>query len=75
MFGGPEVLEVASLRVFDRWGGLAYAATGLPPDGTKGWDGTVAGKPMNPGVYVFLATVVFLDGSEQRVSGEVVLVR
>ncbi len=75
VYGGPEVVEIASLKIFDRWGNMVYAAKRLPADGSRGWDGTFKGKPMMPGVFVYIAEVVFLNGESRRQSGEVTIVR
>lgn len=64
--------EAASLRVFDRWGGLLH--DGRPPDAR--WDGSAAGRPAPTGTYVYV--LVYRDtrdGSVRQVSGEVTLVR
>jgi gliding motility-associated-like protein len=78
-FSGPGVREIRSLRVFDRWGELVYQVTDLPPsenpDPATGWDGTFRGKLMNPGVYVYIAEVEFLDGEVLLYRGDVTLVR
>lgn len=75
IYGGPEVEQVEELLIFQRWGGLVYRHENLLPSGNAGWDGTRNGSPLNPGVYVYLARVRYLDGQKGRLSGEVVLVR
>ncbi|RMD68871.1 MAG: hypothetical protein D6818_11015 [Bacteroidetes bacterium] len=44
---GPFV-EVLELRVYDRWGDLLWRSNGQP------WDGTLNGKPLNPGPYAWV---------------------
>ncbi len=75
IYGGPEVAQVEELLIFQRWGGLVYRQENLSPSGNAGWDGTRNGSPLDPGVYVYLARVRYLDGREAWLSGEVVLVR
>jgi len=43
--------SITYFRVYNRWGQLMYAATQTE----KGWDGTLHGKPQDPGVYVWIA--------------------
>lgn len=75
IFGGPEVEEITQLLVFDRWGNLIYRAGPHLPATAHGWDGTRNGIPMPVGVYVWMAHVRYLDGTEARLSGEVLLAR
>lgn len=63
VFGGKEVTNIAVLQVYSRWGELVYEGRDFPPnDLSAGWDGAFRGKPVNPGVFTWLAQVEFLDG-------------
>ncbi|MBL0105553.1 MAG: gliding motility-associated C-terminal domain-containing protein [Bacteroidetes bacterium] len=59
------------LTIFDRWGEKMFEST----DPSQGWDGTYNNKDVNPGVYTFVATVIFTDGTSASKSGTVTLVR
>lgn len=73
---GPSVRLVKRHQVFDRWGGLVYEALdALPNDDSRAWDGTVRGKVAPPGVYVWFLELDLVDGSTERLSGEVTVVR
>jgi gliding motility-associated-like protein len=73
---GPEVREIKSFMIFDRWGNKVYENGPFPPnDPTYGWDGTIDGQPMNAAVFVFFAEVEFVDGWVEMVKGDVALVR
>jgi gliding motility-associated-like protein len=73
---GDIVEEIRTLQVFDRWGESVYVADNfLPNDPTFGWDGTLRGKDMNPGVYVYYLEVVYIDGYSEVIKGDVTLVR
>ncbi len=74
LYPGPQVSAVTSLRLFDRWGGLVadLSADSLPAIET-GWDGTMSGERMPAGIYVYLATVLLVDGRQQLIRGEVLL--
>jgi gliding motility-associated-like protein len=83
IFAGADVKEVLELKVFNRWGGLAYSSTGLgagnPPNtaskNSPGWDGTTGGKAADTGVYTYMARVLFDDGKDRLLKGSVVLLR
>jgi len=76
VFGGQGVVEVLSFRVYDRWGELLFEDSNFTTnDPSHGWDGTFRGRDMNPGVYVFAAEVMFLDGARIPYSGDLTLIR
>lgn len=69
-------VDVDELMVFDRWGDMVYRDTHVPLNNpAAGWDGTFRGKPMNPGVYVWVAKVRYLDDEVVLFSGDVTLVK
>ena len=76
-FGSPNVIsEIRDFNVFGRWEETVCQAIGFAPnDPTAGWDGMVNGQPMNPNVFVFSATVEFVDGRVETLKGNVMLVR
>ncbi|WP_157974544.1 gliding motility-associated C-terminal domain-containing protein [Lewinella sp. IMCC34183] len=70
----PNVQGIASLRIYDRWGGEVFTATDLAANASEsGWDGTRGGRAVPAGTYVYVAEVVFLDGVRQRYSGSLTL--
>ncbi len=76
IFGGPEVAEVTSFMVFDRWGSTLFEQRNFQPnDPTFGWDGTFKGKPLSSDVFVWTANVEFIDGVSVVYGGDVVIVR
>lgn len=70
---------LSEFQVFDRWGNLIFERRDvLPNEPSFGWDGTFAngnGQLMNPGVYVYRVVILFPDGSERLIHGDVTLVR
>ncbi len=68
---GVEVVE--EIAVFDRWGTIVHKRQNYIPDLTTGWDGTLAGQPALPGVYVFRAKIKFIDGVSKVYFGDVTL--
>jgi gliding motility-associated-like protein len=76
IYGGPELERVIRLQVFDRWGGLVFDGRDLVPnEPLQGWDGTVGGRTLNPGTFVYLAEVIYLDGAVQQLRGDINLIR
>ncbi len=76
VFGGADLEEVKSLRIFSRWGELIYDGQALPPgDYARGWNGEFRGETLPAGLYTYVAEVRMADGQEKAFSGEVELVR
>jgi gliding motility-associated-like protein len=70
------VVEIRKLAIFDRWGEELFVRERfLPNDESLGWDGTFKGEPMNPGVYVWYAEVLFPDGEYEVIYGDVTILR
>ena len=74
---GPGVENINSIHVFDRWGELVYFTQNFVPDGigNNGWDGTLGGKLMNTGVFVYVIEVAFSDNELRTYKGDVTLLR
>ncbi len=76
LFGGPAARQISRLRIFDRWGALVFDRSNLPMGREEyGWDGTFKGRPVNPGVFVFMASIEFIDGQTILYEGDVTVVR
>lgn len=70
-----SVSVIKDLKVFNRWGALMYEGTDLSPNHSQsGWDGFFKGELVNSGVYVWMATIEYLDGEVLLMSGDVTLV-
>lgn len=64
------------LYIFDRWGKQLFESDNIE----EGWDGTYNGKPMPPGVYVWVLAYTFYDpdtgeGQSEKKKGTVFLLR
>ncbi len=71
-----DVELVKRFSITDRWGNAIFEARNfLPNDQTYGWDGTFKGKELGNGVYVYLAELVFRDGTIRIFKGDVSVVR
>ncbi|MBK8568061.1 MAG: hypothetical protein IPN76_33300, partial [Saprospiraceae bacterium] len=76
LFGNDLVVEIKYLRVFTRWGEMVVELKNLAPnDPSKGWDGSFRGEKVDPGVFVWVAEVVYRDGSIEVLKGDVTVVR
>jgi hypothetical protein len=77
IYANPDdVLEIQSLVIFDRWGNQVFGKNGFQinqPD--LGWDGTIGGKSVNPGVYVFSAIMKLKNGQLTTVYGDIAVLR
>ncbi|MDX1476762.1 MAG: gliding motility-associated C-terminal domain-containing protein [Saprospiraceae bacterium] len=73
---GTSLAGINSMRIFDRWGEQVFERlTFVPNVPEAGWDGTLNGETLTPGVYVFRAEVVHQDGLEETVTGDITLLR
>lgn len=75
LVGKPEIAWVHYLRIYDRWGNLVFENNHYELDASQGWDGTFLGKDVVSGVYTWVASVIFIDGFEQMLKGDVTVVR
>ena len=78
IYTGPGVESINYLHIYDRWGNLVHSETGLLPDpaGAGNWDGTFDGELLNPGVYVYVAEISFIDNHTTLIyRGDVTLVK
>ncbi len=76
LFGGPAASGIEELIVFDRWGNKVYHGRGLPlNEYNVGWDGTFKGKPVNPGVFTWIAKVRFIDDVLETFTGDITVIR
>ena len=75
VYAGVGVNRITKFQVFDRWGESVFEATDLIPNdlGPDGWDGTFKGEFMNPGVFIYLIEVEFVDGVVLLYRGDITL--
>ena len=67
---GKNIKDI-KFDVYNRWGEKVFEALDL----SKSWDGTYKGQKVNPGVYVWVADVTFLNDVKQVLKGNVTVVR
>lgn len=74
--GGPEVDEILSFNIYDRWGGLLFQEENIPvnePD--RGWDGKVDNERINSGLYLWSAEIRYIDDEVFNYTGSITLIR
>lgn len=64
-------VKLIDWKVFNRWGEKIFESTNF----FEGWDGTYKGKPQNPAVYIYEATVTLMNGNTKNFKGSFVLIR
>ena len=79
IFACQGVRSVNSVQVYDRWGGLLFSQNDFEPnclDGIQLWDGLGQnGKAVNPGVFVYIIEVEFLDDAKLVYRGDITVLR
>ncbi len=68
--------KVNLLSIYDRWGNLVFTQKDFPPnEPTLGWDGNLAGKLIQNGVFVWVAEILYRDQTVEVVKGDVTVIR
>jgi gliding motility-associated-like protein len=71
-----NILEIQTLLIFDRWGGLVFQRDNFPAnDPSLGWNGKKNGATLSIGVYTFFTRVRTRDGILREFKGDVHLLR
>ena len=69
-----SVALVKNMRIFNRWGAVVFEGKDLPPnDFSYGWDGFFKGKRSNPGVFVWMVEIEYLDGEILQLTGDITI--
>lgn len=73
---GPEVLQIITIEVMDRWGNQVFSRQNISPNAPMdGWDGEFNGQPLNPGVFVYYIELELQNGQILPLKGEISLLR
>ena len=74
--GRHNLLKVGYMRIFDRWGNQLFEKTDLTPGSeADGWDGKFNDEYVLPGVYVYSAKLVYEDGFEEEIRGDITVLK
>lgn len=74
VFGGQDVVEIETFKLYDRWGENIFEANSFQPEEAS-WTGRFKGEDVLPGVYVYFAIIRFLDGEREIFTGDVTVLR
>jgi len=70
------VQSIESFTIYDRWGNQMYKDTPLTNFYNNiGWDGTHKGKDAEQGVYAYMISATFIDGTQKEFVGNLTLIR
>ncbi len=76
VFGGPDVAEVETFRIYDRWGEQLFELLNFQPNNVSdGWGGRYRNKEVAPAVYAYYVVVRFKDGEREVFAGDVTVLR
>ncbi len=76
IYGGRGIRQIRHFNVYDRWGEQVWSAQNFQPnDDHYGWDGTLKGTQMSPGVFVYVVEVELLNGETILLKGDVTLTK
>jgi gliding motility-associated-like protein len=76
IFSAPGALKIKSLRIFDRWGDMVFENLDFEPNITSlGWDGTFRGMKSTSHVFAFYAEIIWADGLEEVIKGDITIAR
>jgi hypothetical protein len=71
-----RIVQIRQFKIFDRWGGLVFEAHNFQPnDPQYGWDGSVGGKYLTPGVYSWFLEADLISGETRLFQGDTALLR
>jgi len=70
------VQQVQIFQIFDRWGSEVFTLENfVPNDESFGWDGTFKNEALEPGVYIYNAVILLINGETSMLRGEVTIIR
>ncbi|MEM8901350.1 MAG: gliding motility-associated C-terminal domain-containing protein, partial [Bacteroidota bacterium] len=70
------IAMVKELHVVNSWGKTVYSETDIPVNSpSQGWDGKISGRVQPEGVYYWQAVIEYPDGSRDKKSGNLTLMR
>jgi len=76
VIGSSDIKKVKDLAVFNRYGQKVFESHNSPANDRKyGWDGTINGKRVDTGTYVYEAMLEYMDGSVQLIKGTITVIR
>jgi gliding motility-associated-like protein len=65
------IQQIKYFSIYNRWGQMVFTTT----ENEKGWDGKIAGRPQNSGVFVWMVSAIDYTGKPIFLKGTVALIR
>lgn len=76
VYGNRATRNIELLEIYDRWGSKIFERKNIMiNEPLIGWDGTKQGEVLDPGTFVYLAKVRFVDDVVRIYSGEIHLIK
>lgn len=76
LFAGEGIARIVYMSVYSRGGGIVFERKNFPPnDPLRGWNGRWGSKPVQSGVYLWVAEVEYLNGKRKQLQGNVTVLK
>lgn len=75
IFTNDPSLFVKKMRIYDRWGNLAFIAENFSASDPKGWNGSFGGTEVVPGVFVYIFEMTSDSDDDIIETGDVTVIR
>lgn len=73
-----SVERVNKMLIYNRWGELVFSVSDVAPnDPSVGWNGLYKGKVVNPGVFVYVVDLTYVNNARQpeSITGDITVIR
>ena len=67
----PTIVQVKSLLIYDRWGNKMFKSEDTPTGPGFGWNGSMNGRSVAQGVYVYTVDLLMETGEILKLSGDI----
>ena len=76
MVRGKGILQVKSMRIFNRWGQMVFDKSNFPPnDPAHGWNGRINNIEGGSNVFAYIVEVICENGTPFFYRGNVTLIK
>jgi gliding motility-associated-like protein len=76
VFAARDVERIELLQIYDRWGSLVFENRHFQAsEPSLGWDGRIRGDAAAPGVYIYIAKVLYVNGISEWLKGDLTVIR
>ena len=76
VFAARDVERIELLQIYDRWGSLVFENRDFQAsEPSLGWDGRIRGDAAAPGIYIYIAKVLYVNGVSEWLKGDLTVIR